>query len=154
MYDAKSTSGQIMFIGIYIILIVIGILMGFLFIDFANAWPDWGPGPHPSMFVWIPFAVAGFGVLALIVQIINTVNERDKTRQAQGFPTRTYPYDDITPSSTRTSGYQEPTRSYQAPPFCSQCRAALDSEPVHWIGPLQFRCPSCGRIGKVEETQF
>nr|KXH75422.1 MAG: hypothetical protein AM325_11290 [Candidatus Thorarchaeota archaeon SMTZ1-45] len=143
-----------MFIGIYIIWIAIGVLMGFFFIDFANSWPDWGPGPHPSMFVWIPFAIAGVGVFALIVQIVNVVNERDESKHAQGFSARTYSYDDVPSTSTRTSGYLEPTQSYQAPPFCSQCGAELDSELVEWIGPLRFRCPSCGRTGKAEETQF
>jgi len=153
LYDSKSTSRRIVFIGIYTIWIVAGIWMGFFFIDFANAWPDWGPGPHPSMFVWIPFAIAGVGVLAVIFQIVNIVNERTDSKHTQEFSTRTYSYDDV-PSSTQTSGYVEPMQSYGVPPFCSQCGAKLDSELVDWIGPLRFKCPSCGRTGKAEETQF
>ncbi len=128
--------------------------MGFFFIEFANAWPDWGPGPHPSMFVWIPFAIAGIGVLAIVVQIVNIMNERDESKHAQGFSTRSYPYDDIPSTSTQMSGYSEPERTYRPPPFCSQCGAALDPELVEWIGAIRFRCPSCGKTGKAEETQF
>lgn len=76
MYDSKSTSRRIVFIGIYILWIVAGIWMGFFFIDFANAWPDWGTAPNPSMFIWVPFAIAGVGVFAVIFQIVNIVNER------------------------------------------------------------------------------
>jgi len=128
--------------------------MGFFFIEFANAWPDWAPGPHPSMFVWIPFAIAGFMVLMLVVQVVKMVRTPSGPASTQDFSMRTHSYDEIPSSSSQISGYHEPTQSYRTPPFCSQCGAALDPEQVDWIGPLRFRCPSCGRTGKAEEAQF
>ncbi|MFW9976148.1 MAG: hypothetical protein ACFFDQ_12830 [Candidatus Thorarchaeota archaeon] len=139
---------------VFIIWIIAGIWMGFFFMELANTWPDLGSGPHPSMFVWIPFAIAGVGALAMVVQIVNIVNERDKSKHAQEFSTRTYPYDDTPSTSTQMSGHSEPESIYRTPPFCSQCGAALDPELVEWIGPIRFRCPSCGKTGKAEESQF
>jgi predicted RNA-binding Zn-ribbon protein involved in translation (DUF1610 family) len=122
--------------------------------EFANTWPDWGPGPHPSMFVWIPFAIAGFGVVMLCVQLVNLVRAHRESESTQSYPMRSSPYDSLSSSSTQISGYRETITSYRTPPFCSQCGAALDPEQVEWIGPLRFTCPSCGRIGTAEETQF
>jgi DNA-directed RNA polymerase subunit RPC12/RpoP len=126
------------------------IVMGFSFVDFANSWPDWGPGPHPSLFVWIPFAFAGIGILFLLFIIIGWVRKPNRIDSIHGPPVESTTYDDIPSSSTQTSGYQEPTVSYEIQPFCSQCGSRLDSELVEWIGPLKYRCPSCGHLHKAE----
>jgi predicted RNA-binding Zn-ribbon protein involved in translation (DUF1610 family) len=153
LYTPKSTGGRIFVILSYIISIAVAIWMGFFFIDFANTWPDWGPGLSPSLFVWIPFAIAGFITLMLLVQILRMVNERDESKQAQHSSTQAHSYDDARPTSTETSGYIEPEPIYETPPFCSQCGASLDSELVEWVGPLRFKCPTCGKIGKAERIQ-
>jgi predicted RNA-binding Zn-ribbon protein involved in translation (DUF1610 family) len=153
LYTPKSTGGRIFVILSYIISIAVAIWMGFFLIDFANAWPDWGPGPSPSLFVWIPFAIAGFIAFMLLVQILRMVNERDESKRVQHSSTQAYPYYDARLTSTETSGYIEPEPTYETPPFCSQCGASLDSELVEWVGPQRFRCPSCGRIGKAEKIR-
>ena len=152
MYTPKSTGARIAVIVFYIISIAIAVWIGLFFIDFANAWPDWGPGPSPTLFVWIPFAIAGFIALMLLVQILRMVNERDESMQVQHASTQTYPYDGARTTSTETSGYLEPEPIYGTPPFCSQCGASLDSELVEWVRPLRFRCPSCGEISRAEES--
>jgi predicted RNA-binding Zn-ribbon protein involved in translation (DUF1610 family) len=135
----------------YIISIAIVIWVGFFFIDFANTSPDWGPGPSSSMFVWFPFAIAGVMALLLVAQIVNMVRRPGEASFTPGFSMRTTYHDDAFSSGSQTSGYREPSMTYRTPPFCSQCGASLDSDLVEWVGPLRFRCPSCGRIGKAEE---
>ena len=154
MYTPRSAGARIAIIVFYIVSIAIVIWIGFFFIDFANTWPDWGPGPSPSMFVWIPFAVAGAMAFILLTQILKMVNERDESKEALHSSTQTYPYDDVRPTSTQTSGYIEPEPIYGPPPYCSQCGASLDPDLVEWVGPLRFRCPSCGKVSKAEETQL
>jgi predicted RNA-binding Zn-ribbon protein involved in translation (DUF1610 family) len=153
LYTPKSTGARIALIIFYIISIAIVIWIESFFIDFANAWPDWGPGPSPSLFVWIPFAIAGIMVLMLVVQVVNMVRKPGEASLTPKFSMRTHSYDDIPASSSETLGYHETTVSYRTPPFCSQCGASLDSDLVEWVGPLRFRCPSCGKTGKAEEIR-
>jgi len=150
----ESNCGRIMIVGFFIIWIAMATAMGFSFIDFANSWPDWGPGPQPSLFVWVPFAFAGFGVLFLLFIIIGWVRKPSRTDPIQGYPVSTAPYDDVQSSSTQQSGYRDPTVSYEIQPFCSQCGSRLDSELVEWVGPVNYRCPSCGHTHKAETRYY
>jgi DNA-directed RNA polymerase subunit RPC12/RpoP len=148
--QSGSIGGRIMVIIFFIIWIAIAMTMGFSFIDFANSWPDWAPGPHPSLFIWVPFAFAGFGVLFLLFIIVGWLGKPRRKGSIQGYPVGATPYDEMPSSSTETSGYREPTLSYEIEPFCSQCGARLDSELVEWVGPLNYRCPSCGHTHKAK----
>ena len=154
MYTPKSTGARVALIVSYIISIAILIWMGFFFIEFANTWPDWAPGPSPSMFVWVPFAIAGIVVLMFVVQVVKMVRTPSEASFTPRFSMRTSSYDDASFPGSQTSGYREPTVSYKTPPFCSQCGASLDPDLVEWVGPLRFRCPSCGKVSKAEETQL
>ncbi|MDH4212683.1 MAG: hypothetical protein OEV85_02080 [Candidatus Thorarchaeota archaeon] len=150
MQSKESNCARIMIVGFLIIWITMAITMGFSFIDFANSWPDWGPGPHPSLFIWVPFAFAGFGFLFLLFIIIGWVRKPRKIGSIQRDPVVATQYDDTPSSSIQESGYREPTVSYEIEPFCSQCGARMDSELVEWVGPLKYRCSSCGYLHKAE----
>jgi hypothetical protein len=150
LHTSDSIGGRIIVVVFLIIWIAIATTMGFSFIDFANDWPDWGPGPHPSLFTWIPFAMAGFGIILLLLTIIGWVRKPGKTDSSQGYTAGAIPYDDIPSSSTQASGYREPSVSYQIQPFCGHCGARIDSELVEWVGPLKYKCPACGYTHKAE----
>jgi len=150
--SSSSAVGRILFAGFMLIWIISTVCIGFLFMDFAESWPDWGPGPSPSLFVWVPFAMAGVGVLVLLVAAVSWVRPSDKS--TQDLPIMSGTYDDFTSSSTVVSGHRAPSVSYEMPPFCSQCGSPLDSEQVHWVGRLRFTCPSCGKVNQTEEKRI
>jgi predicted RNA-binding Zn-ribbon protein involved in translation (DUF1610 family) len=149
-----STAGRIFIVGFFIIWIAGTISMGFFFIDFANSWPDWGPGPSPSLFVWIPFAMAGFGALILALNVYRWVKPSRMAVPERGYSTMESPYQGGRFASTQASGYREPAMSYEVQPYCSQCGAKLDSELVEWVGPISYKCPSCGHTHKAEARYF
>ncbi|MFW9845589.1 MAG: hypothetical protein ACFFD6_02490 [Candidatus Thorarchaeota archaeon] len=150
MYSPSSTGGRVIFIGFMVIWILAAISMGFFFIDFAESWPDWGPGPHPSMFVWIPFAMAGFGVLVLVVTIISWVKGTSRPLFPKAPPTGRSGDDYISSTSSMTSGYDRREDHFEVPRYCSSCGSKIDSELIEWVGPMRFKCPSCGTTHRAE----
>lgn len=150
--SSSVSAGRALVAGFLLIWIISTVGVGFLFIDFAKSWPDWAPGPSPSLFVWVPFVMAGFGVLVLVMSVASWL--RPSSKPSQDLSIVTGAYDDTFSSGTVVSGYRAPSASHKIPPFCSQCGSPLDSEQVQWVGPLHFTCPFCGKVNQSEERHI
>lgn len=136
-----------------IIWIGVCLTMGAFFTQFAEMWPSGGPGPSPSMLVWIPYAMSAFGVLMIVSAVWRLVN-KNKAQPVYQEPTQSV----VNPwaqksSSWATSGYDE-EEMIDIPDTCPHCQAALTDEGLEWVGPMSFKCPSCGNTVRAQRRKF
>jgi len=44
--------------------------------------------------------------------------------------------------------------SYRLPETCPRCKAPIISNEVHWIGPLEAKCPYCNHVLRAQEEEL
>jgi predicted RNA-binding Zn-ribbon protein involved in translation (DUF1610 family) len=146
----KPQCGVILPICFLLIFIGVTITMGLSMMEFASGWPIGFPGPSPGLFVWVPFGMAGFATLMLIMIIVGQFR---KKRTPDSIPkydsgVTTYSAEDVLTSET--SGYAGPTYIRTLPKFCNNCGSPIDESSVEWIDSMTFSCPHCGKKQRAE----
>ena len=119
--------------------------MGFNFIDFASSWPTNFPGPSPWLFVWVPFAIGIIGFIAILGGVLTQRRMIFGNAALFNKPSNETDEDVEDYDSSRHSGYQDRS-DLEIPDVCTKCEYALSREGLEWIGPLEFRCPYCGKV--------
>jgi hypothetical protein len=102
----------------------------------------------PFIFVLVPFGMGLFGIvfcLALMKGRSSTMS----TYQGSQYRPITYTGDSF--SREDSSRARERRTIYQVPSKCPSCGAAISTEEVDWVGPLQAKCPYCMATIDVEE---
>jgi len=140
---------KIFIICFMIVWVFIALSMGFLFLEMASNWPTNFPGPSPMLFVWIPFVMAGAGVLMLV----GVLKGFSRFSPNQGDDDIQIVSDQFEEGQTRTFGYR-PTSSPEIPEFCPNCETVFEYEQLQWTGPLSFLCPRCGNTQHVKRKKY
>jgi len=123
--------------------------IGFMFIDFAQNWPSWAPGPSPWSMVWIPFAIGIGGAIMMLWgfsrqrRMLSIIQSRYQDPQTL-----------IDPFSKEYT-VEEPSRFRNddeiiIPEVCSKCEYALPRDGLEWVGPMEFKCPYCGQTQRAK----
>ncbi len=122
-----------------------------------------------SMFKWLPVGFSVFGVLAIVAGSWELIKKKraqpmyqEPTESvvnpwAQKSSSSTTPTESVVnpraqkssssntqqSSSTITDG-DNPEETIYIPLTCPHCQAAITNEGLEWVGPMIFKCPSCG----------
>ena len=113
--------------------------------------------PFFSFFGFVPFAMAGFGVVFCLVALrSNSGFARSRRRVGSGYSISTTGDAMYSDSRRRMPSYRRSSQRvvYQVPPRCPSCGASLNSEQVEWVGPLQAQCPYCLATVEASERDF
>ncbi len=107
---------------------------------------QWGA---PFLFVLAPIGMGIFGMVACITGLVS------KRRQSQQPEISRYSGESIvyTGDYSLDPAYRSKDKKsiYQIPSHCPFCSAALSTEEVDWVGPLQAKCPYCNATIDAEE---
>ena len=122
-----------------------------------------------SIFKWAPVGLSVFGVLAIVSGAWELIKKKrgqpmyqEPTESvvnpwAQQSSSSTTPTESVVnpmaqqssssntqqSSSTITDG-DDPEETIYIPLTCPHCQAAITNEGLEWVGPMAFKCPSCG----------
>ena len=132
-----------------IVWVFIALSAGFSFVEMASNWPTNFPGPSPMLFAWIPFAMAGVGVLFLVMFLKNM----SRFNPIQGIGDIQIVSDSFEERQTQTFG-DRPASSPEIPEFCPNCETVFEYEQLQWTGPLSFLCPGCGNTQHVRKKKY
>ncbi len=121
--------------------------------DFVAMWGD-GPGPSPLIMLIAPailFSVGGMMIIQGIRYYISWPQRMEKQKEIH----ITQIQDPTTDQDAyRLSSGYTPTPTINIPNHCSNCAAKLSYEELTWVGPMTFKCPSCGHEMLAERKGF
>lgn len=138
-------------------MIIPGILTTLSILDFAEMWGD-GPGPSPLIMLLFPtilFVVGGTFIL-LGIKYYRSWPERMREQREKMKDIHITQVLDPTADqddAVISSGYK-PTPTINIPRHCSNCGEKLSYEELVWVGPMTFRCPSCGQEMVAQRRGF
>jgi hypothetical protein len=113
------------------------------------------------IFKWAPVGLSVFGVLAIVSgawelfkkkrgqPVYQEPTESVVNPWAQKSSSSTTPTESVVnpwaqkSSSSITDG-DDPEEQIDIPHTCPHCQAAITNEGLEWVGPMTFKCPSCG----------
>ena len=114
---------------------------------------------QPPIIFTLIFTVASFAnsvdrrkpVFGLVVCVSSVrSSEKQETPAITRHHSEAYSGDySITPESVVQIRYEKSI--YQMPTQCPSCGAAISTEEVDWVGPLQAKCPYCNATINAEE---
>jgi len=111
-----------------------------------------GFGP-PAIIVWVPMIMSSIPLI-LCIYLMATA---DKRARAKSVSSDVYRYRDDTIVYTgdyeihKEQESKEDDPVYLIPTNCPSCDGALNAHEVEWIGPLQAKCPHCGKTVKAQK---
>lgn len=110
---------------------------------------QWGA---PFLFVLAPF---GMGIFGIVVCVVGFLSQRKKRQQEPGigrYHSESIVYTgDYSIQPDHQSQGKNRKSIYQIPSKCPSCGAAISTEEVDWVGPLQAKCPYCNATIDAEE---
>lgn len=122
-----------------ILIIVIGFFGSF----FSIFWLDeWNIGSILLRMMLIPFASFIIGVFVIVYA---TGGLAKAGRRSGLFGMGMFQPDDVP---------REKSYIHEPPDVCPNCKAAISSEEVEWVGPLTARCPYCGASLKTQKREI
>jgi len=109
---------------------------------------QWGA---PFIFVLAPFGMGLFGVVFCIALARGGMPPMARTVRL-----RRYSDEYVTHTGDSFGREYTPPREkrksiYQVPSVCPSCGAAISTESVDWVGPLEAQCPYCMATFDAEE---
>ncbi|MDF1538443.1 MAG: hypothetical protein P1Q69_06035 [Candidatus Thorarchaeota archaeon] len=120
-----------------------------MFFEISSNWPTTFPGPSPMVVGWIPFAMAGAGIL-MLVGILKRMGGARPVQDSDSIQIVSYQFEE---RQTRTFDYH-PTSSPDIPKFCPKCETVFEYEQLQWTGPLKFLCPGCSTTILAEKREY
>lgn len=124
--------------------------IGILFLQIAQS----SENPPPILFLIITTVICfglGFFVLVLCVSEVRSGEKQETpaiTRHHSEDIASSRDYS-ITPEPVVQIRYEKSI--YQMPTKCPSCGAAISTEEVDWVGPLQAKCPYCNATVDSQE---
>ncbi len=115
------------------------------------------PQPFFLPFGFVPFIMAAVGIVFCFAALrANSNTTRTRRRVGSGYSISTTGDAMYRDRESRSPSYQRPSKRivYQIPSRCPSCGAALNSEQVDWVGPLQAQCPYCLTTIEASERDF
>jgi hypothetical protein len=132
-----SSGKRLGFMALGIIIIIVGFFGSFFSIFWLD---DWNIGSILFRMMLIPFASFIIGAFMIIYA---TGGLEQMKRRSMFFG-----------MSAPDSQPREKSYIYEPPDVCPNCKGAISSEDVEWVGPLSARCPYCGATLKTEKREI
>ncbi|MBD3406118.1 MAG: hypothetical protein GF411_08340 [Candidatus Lokiarchaeota archaeon] len=128
------------------------IWMGNQFAEFTSRWSIEGSDIFPSTFVFLPYLMAGFGVIFVVFMIAKVFKQPMKEGTSHHITKIMEP--SIENEDIMASGSGGSYTGYDIPAYCDNCGVKLDISEVVWIGPLTFKCPRCNHSHKAKQIRM
>jgi predicted Zn-ribbon and HTH transcriptional regulator len=112
---------------------------------------QWGA---PFLFVLAPFGMGIFGIVVCLAGFLTQRKKQQQEPEIGRYHSESIVYTGDYSLRTENQSQGRGRKSiYQIPSQCPSCGAAISTEEVDWVGPLQAKCPYCNAtIDAAERT--